>query len=345
MLSFVMVTYNEGTAFEEALHALAQAMQRGDRVIAIDTGSTDGTLKRLVRFGEGVGCDVIQLDTDTLTVPEALALGLQVAQTAYVMLLDTRDRVHPGWLWHLRNRLKSDQPDLAMINTVWWSGDLERPYPRVDAARMEKLPPVVNVGALHRVCPEPRRMVLARETWHAHAALLARAPKAHVLYTQITKLADSCAFVNVPIIQQHPSFVAPMPLLEALGTHITSMPRGQQAAALKDGLILADDVVARTSPDRAPDLVTALEAFAARLPRWIRPTLLKHDGPAGALWRARKQDGRQGALLWLVRKALVEQQQQNAHLTKQVEQLHAQLEVALPKPDYLRTLYDRVRNQ
>jgi glycosyltransferase involved in cell wall biosynthesis len=345
MLSFVMVTHNDGAAFEEALHALAPALQRGDRLLAIDTGSTDGTLERLSRFGEGVGCDTIRLDTDTFTVSEALALGLLVAQTAYVMLLDTRDRVHPGWLWHLRNRLKSDQPDLAMINTVWWSGDLERAYSRVDAARMEKLPPLVDTTSLQRLCPEPRRMVLARAAWRAQAALLAQAPTAHALYTQITKLADSCAFVNAPIVHQHPSFVAPVPLLEALGTHITRMPRRQQANALQDRLILADDLVNRTPPDRAAELVTALETFAARLSRWIRPALGKHEGPAGALWRARKQEGRQGALLWLAHKALAEQQQQNAHLTKQVEQLHTQLEMALPKPDYLRALYDRVRNQ
>lgn len=345
MLSFVMVTHNEGTAFEKTLHALAQAMQRGDRVIAIDTGSTDGTLVRLARFSEGVGCDIISLDTNSFNASEALALGLERAQTAYVMLLDACDRVHPGWLWHLRNRLKSDAPDLAMINTVWGSGDLERATARVDASRLEEMPAVADTASLHRVCPEPRRMVLARETWHAHAALLATAPTVHALYTQIAKLGDSCAFVNAPIVQQHPSCVDPVPLLEALVTHIMSTPRGQQATALQDGLILADDVVARTSPDRAVELVTALEAFATRLPRWIRTTLVKHDGPAGVLWRARKQGGQQGALLWLAQKALAEQQQQNAHLTKQVEQLHAQLKLALPKPDYLRALYDRVRNQ
>lgn len=340
-----MVTCNEGTAFEEALHAVAQAMQHGDHVIAIDTGSTDGTLERLARFGEGVGCDVIRLDKDTFTASEALALGLEMAQTAYVMLLDARDRVHPDLLWHLRNRLKSDQPDLAMINTVWWSGDPEHARPRVDAARMETLPAVVDVAALHRLCSEPRRMVFARETWRAHAALLAQAPTAHALYTQITKSGDRCAFVNAPVVQQHPRFVAPVRLLEALGTHITHMPRGQQAEALQDSLILADDVVARTSPDKAVELVTALEAFAARLSRWIRPGLVNHEGPAGALWRARRQEGRQGALLWMAHRALAEQQQQNARLSTQLEQLHQQLELALPRPDYLRALYDRVRNQ
>lgn len=343
MLSFVMTTHNEGTAFKDTLEALANAMQSGDRVIALDAGSTDDTPVLLAAFSEVVGCDVMGLEGTVLHQGEALALGLELAQTPYVMLLDSADRVHPDWAERLRQRLSAATPDTAMVNSGWWYADPSRALARVDATRIKALPEQGPVSTLYGLCPEPRRLVLAREAWLPRSATLAAADTAHALYVSVLEQSDTCVFVQEPVVLHPHAPMDPAPLLTVLGARINALPREAQVAGLRAGMIWADDAVARTPADQGSALIAALEAFSKGLPRRLRGQLHTHDGPVGVLWKARKSGGQQGALLCFAQMALATQQQHNRSLLEALEQMQKERQAALPLPHYLQALYDRAR--
>jgi|GEM_PF-5926428 glycosyltransferase involved in cell wall biosynthesis len=343
MLSFVMTTRNEGVAFQNSLEALAQVMQKGDRVIAIDTGSSDDTPQRLAAFSEDVACDVICLESSSLHSGRALALGLEYAQTPYVMLLGALDRLHKERTERLRQALKEVSPDLALVDSGWWYADASYALPRVDVAQIATLPAHGPVSVLYRLCPEPRRLVLARDVWRPQRMALAGEDTVHALYERVIEQGDRCLFLQEQAVLHPYTTTDPVPLLEALSARLTALPLGAQEAGLRAGMIWADDSVARTAADQGTVLIEALEALSKCLPRRLHWVMQAHDGPAGIVMRARKSGGQQGALLCFVQMALASQQQHNRLLVAQLERLQKERHAALPLPPYLQALYDRAR--
>lgn len=339
-----MTTQNAGAALEDTLRALGIAMKQGDRLIAIDTGSTDKTLTQLKTFGEVVGCDLIQLGNAALSDGEALALALDMAQTPYLMLLGPQDRLNQNVVQQLRKRLKLEQPELAMFNSGWWHGDPTRAVDRIDAARASGLPPLVSAVNLYGLCPDPRRCVISRDIWKDHCEMLINANTPVALYTALIAECDNIPFMNAKMVLHPQDLVDPTPLLITAATHITALPRAAQPAALRDLMIWIDDAVVRTPTEAADVLIRGLEAFSGRLPRGRRKQLRNHDGPAGALFEAHWRSGREGALLRFVLGTLVEQQRQNEALIADYTRLKRNLQAALPGAQYLRDLYDRARD-
>lgn len=338
MLSFVMVTHNEGPEFKDRLEALAKVMERGDRIIALDRGSTDDTPRVLAAFSEVVG-----LESILLSQGEAFALGIGIARTNYVMLLGTQDRLNAQSLQKLRQNLEDAAPVLALINCGWWYGDPSQHIRRTDAARVQALPKQGDISLLYGLCPDPQRLVLAREAWVTHRAALAAAGGGHQLYTAVIERGEECLFVQNTVSLQ--PFVSrdPAPLIAALGVCIMDLPRSLQNISLRARLIWADDAVTYTHANQGAALLGALEAFSKSLPRRLRGLLYRHDGPAGALWRARRDGGQKEALLCFAQMALATQQRHNSLLIAQIEKLQKELQEVQPLPAHLQAIYDRMR--
>lgn len=340
MLSFAMATRNEGRALDDTLRMLGATMAPEDHLIAIDAGSTDRTVARLMEFAERAPCTVLQLDTPEIRLAQALLLALDSAQTAYVMWLGPRDHLRPEALSDLRQCLEVTAPDLAVTDSGWWYATPDRVWPRADAARAATLPPDAAKSTLLALCPDPRRLVIARRAEPHLRPILNDATSDPTLYAALVAAATRPAFVAAPVMLHALDSTDPAPQLEALRQHL---PADSQAA-LHMITVWSDDAVLRTAPDQAEALCAQLLAVWQALPPALQDAPCTHNGPSAALFAALRAGGIRDAMLHFALSALARQQQQSAHLAAENTQLRHEVQAALPGPDYLRRLYDRARN-
>lgn len=340
MLSFAMVTRNEGRALDDTLRMLGATMAPEDHLIAIDAGSADRTAARLMEFAERAPCTVLQLDTPEIRLAQALLLALDAAQTAYVMWLGPRDHLRPEALTDLRQCLEMTAPDLAVTDSGWWYASPDRVWPRADAAQTATLPPDASGATLLGLCPDPRRLVIARAAGPHLRPILNDATRDPDLYAALVTAATAPAFVAAPVVLHALDSTDPAPQLEALRQHLPADTR----TALHMVTAWSDDAVLRSAPDQAEALCAQLDVVWQALPPALQDALGTQSGPSAALFAALRAGGVRDAMLHFALSALTRQQQQSAHLAAEYAHLRHVVQAALPGPDYLRRLYDRARN-
>jgi glycosyltransferase involved in cell wall biosynthesis len=127
-ITVIVTNYNYGTFLEEAVDSVLRQEGGPPRVILIDDGSTDPyTLEVLDRLPPGV--ELVR--RDNAGVASARNLGLELADTPFVMILDADDRLRPHALNLLRQMLEDD-PTLGFAYGVTrffgdWEGEMTMP--------------------------------------------------------------------------------------------------------------------------------------------------------------------------------------------------------------------------
>ena len=340
MLSFVMVTRNEGRALDDTLQGLQAVMEPADHLVAIDVGSTDRTANRLMEFAERASCTIIRLDAEKVSLAEALMLALGADQSDYVMWLGPCDHLRPQALSELRQSLRSASPDVAIVNSGWWFATPDLVWPRADEPRAAALPQDAAAAALLALCPDPRRLVIARAAQTRLRPLLAEARSDPALYTALVSAAPHLVFLSAVVVLHPHDTVDPATHLKALAQHLPA----DDASALPMITVWSDDAVLRTAPELAQALCSELHAVWRATPKSLQDMLKAHTGPSGALFSALDQSGLQDAMVHFALSALARQQQQTVHLAAAYAHLQQSVRAALPGPDYLQRLYDRARN-
>lgn len=341
MLSFVMVTQDDGPDLDAGLRALGAVMAPDDRLIAFDTGSTDHGAARLEAFD--APCDLIRLETGALGWAEAMRLALDLAQTPYLMALQPRDRLCPAPLSALRDHLAAAAPDLAVLQTGWWLCDPEHPMPRTDAARVTALSAPADPAALQGLCPDPRRLVLSRSPWRERSAVFGAGRTASSLYSEMLVQAGSVHVQPGPVLVHPPAPVDPVPLLRDVLREMAALPSAARTARLDARLVWLDEVVMRTPPEAGAALLDAFTLLLRGLARPLRARLRAADGPSGRVAAALHRRGRAETLATIALLAAQENRKRSDHLATDYARLRSDLDLALPGPDYLRALYARLR--
>lgn len=336
-----MVTHNEGADLDPALHALGAAMTPADRLIVFDTGSTDRTVARLRAFG--APCHLVQLEVDVLDWGDAMRLALDLAKTPYLMAIGCRDRLCPDPLAELQGRLAAETPDLAVLETGWWLCYPDHPFPRTDATRSETLNATPKAEALQRLCPDPRRLVLSREVWQAQGAILAAPGSEGTLYATLLARAGTAIFQPGPVLLHQPAPLDSVAVLRDVGREIANLSAAARAARLDARLVWLDEAVLRAPPETGPALMAALSVLVRGLARPLRRHLREAEGPCGQLARAEHRGGRAEALATLALLAAHEDRTRTERLTADYARMRRDFDLALPGPDYLRALYERIR--
>lgn len=344
MLSFVLTTRNAGRALDETLRMLGDVMQAGDHLIAIDTGSTDKTIARLIDFSERAACDIIRLETPQVSALEAFFLALEANRTPYLMLIGVHDQLRLDDLMDLRARIEEATPDLAVINSGWWYADPYRPWPRVDAPQAVALPSAPSTDALLALCPDPRRLVISHTGLARLRATADRPIRAAALYSALVSNARTPLFFNAPAVLHAKTHADPVPQLDMLIRQMRG--RATRGRVETEGQITtwADDAVLRTSPAHAGRLCAQLGVLLKALPRATRRHVCAHAGPSGPLFDAMRRRQPREAMLHFALTCLTTQHEQTDHLATEYAHLQISVQTALPGPDYLRRLYDRARN-
>lgn len=122
-ISFVVPAYNVERYLDECLESIVQASSDGDQILLVNDGSTDGTLA-LCQAWQAQHPRLIRLiDQDNQGLSAARNNALRHAQNEFVLFMDSDDVVLPDAIAQARSLLASHQPDVLVMDFVWWYPD------------------------------------------------------------------------------------------------------------------------------------------------------------------------------------------------------------------------------
>ena len=333
MLSFCLITRDAGPLLRNALQRLALAMAPDEDITVIDCGSEDDTLPELASFLEPRPGELIRLDAPGPDRREAMTLAWGHARHPYLLCLDACDLVHPDGIGALRAQLLDKQPQVLVAQRNWWLGTPDLLLPSADTSRIGALGPTPTTEELLTLTPDPRRLVL-------HADLATRlTDRAHTeggmaLWEHTLGAAEHTALCS------EPAWASPLPDHPAAPMLAAVTDRQNDPAGFLRALNWADDALYLTGPDEAPALLAAAQPLLERLdPAQPLPAI----GPITRILEALRDEGRAMGLAQLVLELSNLERQRNRALADAIGRLRADLDLALPGPEYLRQLYDRIR--
>lgn len=313
-------------------------------VVIIDTGSSDGTLQRLRDFvaGPGQGAILICLQQPQLSLAAARELARAETGSAYVLGLTGRDRLQVDNLQPLLDVLEWQKPDLVIDpQGVWLTGGEQTALPAPDAARLQRggpLNPAELMPDLNRLMPAAD-LVATQGTVAADAGPLGGWHS----YDRWLQQAGKVVVAPAPLVlrpQPEPGLVS---LLAALRDGLAQVRGQKRRALLQRGLTVLGDEMAFCDPAQASEDAAAAWGFYRALGWRERRFAAAQPGAGGQLLAALRQDGPLLATLVLGQMAAAQDRRRLAALTQEIRSLREDLDLALPGPDYLRILYERVR--
>ena len=117
-IAVVIPVRNRERLVEPTLESLAAQTRRPDRIILVDTGSTDSTLQTLRRFAEGKP-HVRVVSEPRPGAAEARNCGLDAVREDYVMFFDSDDLMPPRHIEEVMAELqRNDFPDIGAFGMV-----------------------------------------------------------------------------------------------------------------------------------------------------------------------------------------------------------------------------------
>lgn len=328
-----------------ALRQLQGAVQAGTPLVIIDTGGPDsgagGRLTQLQDFvdGPGRGAVFLRLDQPGLSFRAALELARSETGADYVLGLTGQDLLLPAALAPLQQQLAQQHPDLVICGQGWWQGGPLEPLAPPDADRL-----VARQSA--SLWPDTRRLLPA-------AAFAAEFDLPENLSDD--PLEDWYLWDGWLDLAQHilvfagPVVLRPLPasrvvnLFASLKTRLAGCPRRQRRALLLHAMSRVGDELTFCDPANALSEAAAAWEFYQTLGRRERGVVVQDPGSAGALMSALNAGGPSLALAVLAQQAAAQDRARLTAMRAEVRALRADLDLALPGPDYLRDLYERVR--
>jgi len=353
-LGLVLLTGNDGRGLEPTLRRL-HAVVAGGRVplLIVDQGSDDGTLRRLAGFmadsgtAPGGRVRLLKLSAPEVDLDDATELARAELGADYVLGLRAGDLPCPPALEVLRVQLRARQPDLAICAQGW--GLHGAALAPADATRLERMAgtgqPDPDV-----LYPDPRRLLASAEL-RAQLGPMRRGSGALAdwdLYDRWVGATRRRLIFSDPVLLR-PLPVSPVQsLFSALAVRHAACPRGEgRVTALARGLIRIGDEMRFYDPDAAAEVIAAASGLL-RVLTWPEARGLRAlPGPAAELLATLRAGGRRlgwaAARAQLAAQAAEEDRRRLAALAGELRSLREDLDLALPGPDYLRDLYERVR--
>lgn len=301
-------------------------------LLLIDAGGTDGVAARLAAAAEGAGhARSVAVDRPDCTPASACALVRQLTGCAHVLPLVPGERLAAGAAAALADWLARRDPALALLGGGFHlaEGAAALPYP--DAERPGAAP-------LART-PDPRRLLPAGGCAPRRDPFADPGPAWDAWQEALGDGAAAEVF-DAPVVLRPLPRAGATPALELLRDRLLATPRSARAALLERLAPWAGDALAMAPAGAAFDTTAALPALRAALPRALRRRAGTLPGPLGALLRA----GSEGeALAVLALLCAARQDRIGLALAAGQDRLRADLDLALPGPEYLADLYARVR--
>ena len=344
MLGLTLLMQSDGPRLKLALASLKSALHPDDHLCIVDARPSPHPVPFLAQFVEDheAQAEVVQLDQPGLDVVSATQAMRPRLRGTYVMGLTEQDLVQPKALAELRRRVQADAPDMMIANDAYWVAGPASQLACADSQAMQDLAghgtgqSAITRSQAQALLADPRRLVLSRE-----APELPPVPD-WARYDAALDKAGSLSVFTTPVL------LRPLPqpdvarLIEGLAPLLSDKGQGSADVALI--LRRVDHALVHHSPEDAARICAACRRVLGGLPRKTRRTLGTLPGQAAQLLHLVHTNG-EGAAFGLL-SLIAAQLDRKLHLAQiaELRQLRQDLDVALPGPDYLMELYERVRN-
>ncbi|MFV0383280.1 hypothetical protein [Paracoccus sp. (in: a-proteobacteria)] len=355
ILSVLVTIRNDTPGLATHLHQLARALDRLDRLVIVHDEVLADTAAHLRRFSEGPGrgAHILALDRAELVPRTLCRLARLVTATEYALHLGPQDFLCPDVIADLDDRLRQDRPDLAICASGWWVAGPYSALPEPETARLAEWadnPPAPGQapGQALSLRPDPRRLVL-RDTDLDSAcreALRDGDPAADwACHDRIVGGAASIRVVPTPVL------LFPLPAAERVARALTA---ARHALSAKDPKTPRDTLRARilqrlsdelrhAGPAHAGADMAAARDLAASLSFRERRALRHATCPAGQLLAAAAAGDHALMAGILTQQAAARDRAAMLALQDEIARLRRDLDLALPGPEYLLQLYERLR--
>jgi len=200
-LSVVVPIYNVSDYVAKAAQCLAEQAHELLEVIAVDDGSTDGSLD--VFLQNMIGVDVVAISQKNSGLSSARNAGIQVATSEYILFLDADDFLLPNAVENILGLLECESPDVIFGRYLMWtphSGFRKaKPYnynpPQCKQKRMEYILcdlPDPSWNAWRYICR--RDFILNNELFFIEGILCEDVPWT----LSVLEIADTIKFLQEP---------------------------------------------------------------------------------------------------------------------------------------------------
>ena len=121
MISVIVRSYNSAATVKRAMDsALSQTLPKNEyEIIAIDDGSTDGTIEILKSFGDSIKLKLQGHQGSKVAVRR----GIAESHGGYVIFLDSDDELVPETLWAMIRAFENPRVDFAYCDYVEKKGE------------------------------------------------------------------------------------------------------------------------------------------------------------------------------------------------------------------------------
>lgn len=328
MLSLALVIGRDASALDAVLPAFRGLAAPGRPVLVMDQGSGGAARDAVRRFTQAEGAAFLALDAP-LSLPDAGALAREQTGADYVLAFGCDDRVSRPGLATLEQALKDARPDLAVMAPGWWLTHPDRPLPGPDTMR-----------ARADAYPDPRRLMVRGGQCDTPDPGLDPGA-AWDVWDSVTGGAERILFHPDPVLLRRLPSHGAAAGLDAVAPLLAGTPRARRPAVLDLALLRVGDALALAPPEAAPATLAAAARLLRALPRALRRRACAAPAPAGPFLGAVRAGRDGGAFLAML--ASARSDMQTRALAHEYAALRADLEAALPGPDYLRDLHARLR--
>jgi len=342
MLTFVMTTGDEGPDLDLTLRALAHAKGPEDVLLVFHTGD-DRTLARLQTFAAEHPTKIIRTDNPVGERGDLLRVALEMVETDYTMVLTPTDRLQPDAFRALRKTLQQETPDLCLIGSAWWLADADHPLPRSDNALLEAMPQRPTATNYLSLLPDPRRLVFRTVEWLARLATWPPSANDKDFYERALTQSTELMAAPAPVLLHLYAPSNPAPALLSFTEDLAGRPKSERAACLAEWVPFLDEQLTLCPPAETSLILNALPNIVDHLPRSLKRNMSQQPSAFACLLDAQIKDGSSGAKAELSLQISAQQQYRTDILASAYGRLRQDLDLALPGPDYLRSLYTRLR--
>ncbi len=331
------------------LHRLARGLDRMDRLVIIDEGSQDGTRARLRAFsdGPGRGAHILYLEQGEAPPKMARALARRVTGAEYVLGMGRRDLLVAEAVSKLETQLQVERPDVLICPHGWWVAGPSSVLLAADAERVASADDPLSTERYLDLLPDPRRLILRDPEAEEHCLLATEASdlaREWDSYDAMVSAADEVALCpDMVVLRPLPKCRTVQAITAARARLAQVMPRAERAPLVARMVSRIEDELTQVDAANTDAILAAARDLFRTLTWRERRVLRAASGSAARLLATAGAGDYATARSLVAQLAATRDRACMRALSGEIGQLRVDIDRALPGPDYLMELYERVR--
>lgn len=336
-MTICFVLIETGPGLEDSGHSLNPLLQTGDQVLVLAESAL--AKSRFPTLNEAIEPGHIAISGADMMNPDLWAMVARTHGKADIsMFLRAGDRICAEALGSLRKWMADHPgvPDVTVANRAFSLAGEHVTFPCPDASRWPEGGGENRKSAL-RLMADPARLVLSRT--YLESADFPRNCLNATWYDEVILAADTIGLFPQPVVLTKPAQSAADMMLQ----HLDEAVRARNEEKADIAALRLNDQLSLLEPDELAGFTEQANDLLGHVSRRVRKRLCLLPGISGALFSALKDSGKFAAIGLLLVANSDRQRRRLDALSHEVNRLRADLNAALPGPEYLQLMHEMVR--